>query len=445
MRTRSLVAAAVLAAATFISMPSASATTEAIGDAIGDASSDYADIAAVGVTYGDGIIGVGLTTMKSWDPLTWTSGDGIIFSLDVNGDSTEDYEVFWTMYGATVHGYGGSSVGPELCDAQTSYDELDDHYFAGFSASCIGSPARVRAQGFITLGYTDAADIAPGVNAFTPFAYPDAVTPPPPPPPVDPVVNTAGVGPGYWMLAEDGTISNFGGAGKYGAGQFVIDPKNFPPFVDVEPTPTGKGYWTLEAGGAIRAYGDALPFPGGQALPAGDRYVSMSVTPDGNGLWLYTAKGRVVTRGNAGFFGDMSATPLNADVLDSVATPDGGGYWMVAADGGIFTFGNAKFAGSTGNIKLNKPVVSMAADPDGSGYWLVASDGGIFAFDAAFRGSMGGTALNKPVSGMVPGANGYLMVAEDGGVFSFGDVGFYGSLGTNPSPRPIVAIALKSL
>jgi hypothetical protein len=94
---------------------------------------------------------------------------------------------------------------------------------------------------------------------------------------------------------------------------------------------------------------------------------------------------------------------------------------------------------------LNKPVVSMAADPDGTGYWLVASDGGIFAFDAAFHGSMGGTPLNKPVSGMVPGSGGYLMVAEDGGVFSFGAVGFHGSLGANPSARPIVAIALKGI
>jgi hypothetical protein len=31
---------------------------------------------------------------------------------------------------------------------------------------------------------------------------------------------------------------------------------------------------------------------------------------------------------------------------------------------------------------------------------MVASDGGIFAFQAHFKGSMGGTKLNRPVTGM---------------------------------------------
>ena len=74
--------------------------------------------------------------------------------------------------------------------------------------------------------------------------------------------------------------------------------------------------------------------------------------------------------------------------------------------------------------------------PTAPGYWLVASDGGIFAFDAAFRGSMGGRRLNRPVTGMVPFGNGYLMVGEDGGVFNFSDRPFAGSLGADPPARP---------
>ena len=73
------------------------------------------------------------------------------------------------------------------------------------------------------------------------------------------------------------------------------------------------------------------------------------------------------------------------------STPDGGGYWLVASDGGIFSYGDAAFYGSTGSIALNKPIVGMAPTPDGGGYWLVASDGGIFAFgDTPFFGSTGG-------------------------------------------------------
>jgi hypothetical protein len=46
----------------------------------------------------------------------------------------------------------------------------------------------------------------------------------------------------------------------------------------------------------------------------------------------------------------------------------------------------------------------MASTPDGKGYWEVASDGGVFSFgNAGFHGSTGGTALNKPVVGMVAG------------------------------------------
>ena len=49
---------------------------------------------------------------------------------------------------------------------------------------------------------------------------------------------------------------------------------------------------------------------------------------------------------------------------------------------------------------LNAPIVGMAATPSGNGYWEVAADGGIFSFgDAAFHGSMGGTALNAPDRG----------------------------------------------
>jgi hypothetical protein len=82
-------------------------------------------------------------------------------------------------------------------------------------------------------------------------------------------------------------------------------------------------------------------------------------------------------------------------------------------------------------------------ESSGQGYFMVASDGGIFAFDAAFRGSMGGAALNRPVTGMVRYGNGYLMVGEDGGIFSFSDQPFAGSLGDAPPPVPITSVAAK--
>jgi len=128
-------------------------------------------------------------------------------------------------------------------------------------------------------------------------------------------------------------------------------------------------------------------------------------------------------------------------VLDSIVTPSGRGYYMVAADGGIFNFGDAAFKGSMGGTKLNKPVQSLVPDSDGIGYWLVASDGGIFAFEAPFKGSLGSVKLNKPVTGMVRYADGYLMVGEDGGIFNFSNQQFLGSLGGTTLARPIVSVA----
>src|SRR5438445_9653573 len=63
------------------------------------------------------------------------------------------------------------------------------------------------------------------------------------------------------------------------------------------------------------------------------------------------------------------------------------------------------------------------------------------AFDAPFRGSMGGTRLNKPVTGMVRYGDGYLMVAEDGGIFDFSSSPFAGSLGSHAPAVPIVSVA----
>ena len=241
---------------------------------------------------------------------------------------------------------------------------------------------------------------------------------------------------GYWMLTADGTVYGFGGAVQLG--DAVGGGR-----VDIEPTPSGEGYWILAGSGAVSAFGDATQLGNGPALPAGERYVSISASRGGVGYWLFTSRGRVFVFGDAGHFGDMAGVALNGPVLDSTVTPTGAGYWMVASDGGIFSFGDAHFFGSMGATKLNQPVMSMAADPDGAGYWLVASDGGIFAFTAPFFGSMGATPLNKPISGLVaPAVGGYLMVAEDGGIFAFGNVPFRGSLGANPPVAPVVSVAV---
>ena len=261
----------------------------------------------------------------------------------------------------------------------------------------------------------------------------------------DPVVSGSNTGApavrrsGYWMVGSDGVVYPFGDAEHHGNAATTSA-------VDLEPTPSGYGYWVVDDLGRVFKFGDAV-FHGNvepSKLVAGEKVTSLSATTDGDGYWVFTNRGRVLTFGNAAFLGDMSTVKLAGPVLDSIVTPSGRGYYMVASDGGTFSFGDARFYGSMGGQKLNAAVQSLVPDADGVGYWLVASDGGIFAFEAGFKGSLGSTRLNRPVTGMVRAGTGYLMVGEDGGIFDFSGTpdGFKGSLGAKPPARPITSVAV---
>jgi hypothetical protein len=209
-------------------------------------------------------------------------------------------------------------------------------------------------------------------------------------------------------------------------------------------TPKVSAYWLVASDGGIFSFGGAGFFGSTGGTPLNKPIVGMAGTNDSNGYWLDASDGGIFAFGDAGFYGSMGGQPLNEPVVGMAATHDGGGYWMVASDGGIFAFGDAGFYGSMGGHPLNQPVVGMATTPDGGGYWLVAADGGIFSFgDAGFYGSTGNIHLNQPITGMTanPNGQGYWFVAADGGVFAYGNAPFYGSLGGVPQNRPIVAMA----
>ena len=247
--------------------------------------------------------------------------------------------------------------------------------------------------------------------------------------------------PGYWLIARDGGVYNFG-TSYYGStrGQYLSAP-----VVGGAATPSGLGYWLVASDGGIFTYGDAVFYGsmGGHWLSR--PIVGIASTSDGRGYWLVASDGGIFTFGDATFYGSMGGAPLNRPIVGMASTSDGRGYWLVASDGGIFTFGDATFYGSMGGHRLNQPVVGMAGDAVTRGYWMVASDGGIFSFNAPFLGSTGGQRLNQPITGMTSlGGSGYWMVARDGGVFTFGDVPYLGSTGSSPGPAPIVTIAATS-
>ncbi len=257
------------------------------------------------------------------------------------------------------------------------------------------------------------------------------------------IENQSVVTQGYWELASDGGIFNFGGANFYDS---IGGTRLNAPIVGMAPTPDGKGYWEVASDGGVFAFGDAQydGSMGGKKLNA--PIVGIASSPDGRGYWLVGSDGGVFSFGDAHFAGSMGGQHLNAPIVGIAATSLYGywGYWEVASDGGIFSFGGATFYGSMGGQKLNAPVVGVASTPDTGGYWEVASDGGIFNFgDAYFYGSMGGQPLNRPVVGIAPtfDGGGYWEVASDGGIFSFGDAPFEGSMGGQRLNAPVVGLA----
>lgn len=263
-------------------------------------------------------------------------------------------------------------------------------------------------------------------------------TPPPMPRPVSTVPIPAMKS--YRLAAADGGV--FGGPGWYGsAGAISLNQ----PVVGIAATASDKGYWLVARDGGIFNFGDAAFHGSTGGLRLNSPIVGIATVPAGGGYWLVGADGGVFPFGSANFFGSTGGMRLNSPIVAIAPTSTGNGYWLVSADGGVFAFGDAPFHGSTGHIRLNRSIVGISVTPSGQGYWLAASDGGVFPFgDAAFRGSTGHLRLNSPIVGMASKSTGmgYWLVSADGGIFAFGDAPFDGSAGASHLNQPIVGMAV---
>ncbi len=226
-----------------------------------------------------------------------------------------------------------------------------------------------------------------------------------------------GTGGAFWLATPGGPVEAFG-VPSYGS----PGPLN-KPVVGATTTADRRGYWLVAGDGGVFNYGDARFFGSTGNLRLNKPVVGLAPTADGGGYWMVATDGGVFSYGDAVFHGSTGAIVLNRPVVGMAPTPDGGGYWLVASDGGVFSFGDATFYGSTGAIRLNQPVVGMEPTPDGGGYWLVAADGGVFNFgDAPFLGSAAG-ATGEPTQKLVTTSDGrgYWVVAQNGTAFPYGD------------------------
>ncbi len=155
------------------------------------------------------------------------------------------------------------------------------------------------------------------------------------------------------------------------------------PIVGMTPTADANGYWLVASDGGIFNYGDASFHGSTGSIVLNKPVVGMFTSPDGGGYLLVATDGGVFAFGDAQFHGSVPGVlrpgqVLNKPIEGIVATPDGGGYWMVASDGGIFTFGDAPFLGSLGGQNIPAPIAGMIAH--GNGYTLVGEDGTLYPF-----------------------------------------------------------------
>ena len=82
-------------------------------------------------------------------------------------------------------------------------------------------------------------------------------------------------GAGYWLVASDGGIFNYGDAGFFGStGSIVLNR----PIVGISSTSDGNGYWLVAADGGIFNFGDGA-FSGSAASNGISNGVAVGTSP----------------------------------------------------------------------------------------------------------------------------------------------------------------------
>jgi hypothetical protein len=87
------------------------------------------------------------------------------------------------------------------------------------------------------------------------------------------------------------------------------------------PATSGKGYWLVASDGGIFNYGGAGFYGSTGAESLGTAVVGMASTADGHGYWLASAAGGVYSLGDALFSGALAGLHLNQPVVGIAAGP----------------------------------------------------------------------------------------------------------------------------
>ncbi len=86
-------------------------------------------------------------------------------------------------------------------------------------------------------------------------------------------------------------------------------------------TPARSGYWLVASDGGIFNYGDAALHGSLGGTRLNFPIVSMAATGTGDGYWLFAADGGVFAFGDAGYAGSASGTRLDRPIVGAAALP----------------------------------------------------------------------------------------------------------------------------
>ena len=191
-------------------------------------------------------------------------------------------------------------------------------------------------------------------------------------------------GAGYWTVTSSGQVVAHAGATFYGdtytygiTGLSGSHPLNAP-IVGIAATANGQGYWLVAADGGVFDFGSAKFYGSTYSYgitglsgtrPLDAPIVGAVAAPDGSGYYLVAADGGVFDFGSAKFSGstyDLGYTglrgshPLPGPITDIMPNPTGQGYYVVCKTGNVLAIGGAP---SLGNAKVGHAVAIIPSVP----------------------------------------------------------------------------------
>ncbi len=248
----------------------------------------------------------------------------------------------------------------------------------------------------------------------------------------------------YDLVAADGAVSSFGGAGNFGG---VENISLRMPVVGMAVTPDGRGYWIVTANGSVYPKGDARFYgsPGRGPLPGpAHRIIAIVATNNGRGYWLCDASGVVRAYGDAPRLPSLARGKTRDRIVGFTVEPNERGAWVVTDKGVIWRLGAVRNYGGLGRLHLTNPIVTIARNTAGTGYWMLDSAGRVYSFGGTRRLTSVPPLVGPAVGlAVAPASLGFWGASAGGSVFGAGvaPLGSLSDIYQKPSGRLVVGIA----